>query len=122
MPIAPPHPCPTCHALVVGGQGCRPCGLRRRQRIDDRRGTAHSRGYTARWARYSRAWLGKYPWCGQRQDGALYAEHSHCVQAGGKRVAECVDHIRPMRAGGAQYDPANLQSLCLRCNSLKGNH
>jgi 5-methylcytosine-specific restriction endonuclease McrA len=120
MPTAAPRPCASCHRLVYTDR-CPTCTKARpRRHVDARRGTAHSRGYTARWARVSRSWLARYPWCGQRQDGALDATHSRCVQLGQRRVAQCVDHIIPLRDGGALVDPSNLQSLCFRCNSLKG--
>ena len=65
-------------------------------------------------------WLRQFPWCGQRMDGRLYAEHSRCVQAGLRVRAECTDHIVPLREGGARLDPRNHQSLCLACNTAKG--
>lgn len=34
--------------------------------------------------------------------------------------ATCVDHVQPLAAGGAPYDPANLVAACLRCNSIRG--
>ena len=33
--------------------------------------------------------------------------------------ATCVDHIRPISAGGAQLDPGNLRSACRRCNAAR---
>jgi 5-methylcytosine-specific restriction protein A len=86
-----------------------------------RRGTAHQRGYTSRWARYSKAWLKKYPLCGMRRDGQINNEYRRpeCI-ARGPVQAECVDHIRAASLGGAFWDPANHQSLCLNCNRVKG--
>jgi len=52
-------------------------------------------------------------------DGRLHAEHSRCVQAGLRTLAEVTDHIVPLRDGGASVE-ANSQSLCRRCNTLKG--
>jgi 5-methylcytosine-specific restriction endonuclease McrA len=54
-----------------------------------------------------------------RQDGALHAEHSRCVQEGRRVRATCTDHIRAIRDGGAVFDPANHQSLCGACNRRK---
>ena len=33
-------------------------------------------------------------------------------------LAEC-DHIKPVSQGGAEFDPANLQTLCRRCHIRK---
>lgn len=41
-----------------------------------------------------------------------------CVQCSAKGRLE-VDHITPIRDGGAPYDLANLQSLCPKCHSRK---
>ena len=30
-----------------------------------------------------------------------------------------VDHIKPVSQGGAEFDPANLQTLCRRCHIAK---
>jgi hypothetical protein len=54
-----------------------------------------------------------------RQDGQLYADDSRCVQQGQRTRATCTDHILSMKDGGEQFDPANHQSLCHRCNALK---
>ena len=34
-------------------------------------------------------------------------------------VATEVDHITPLADGGAELDPANLQSLCQSCHAAK---
>jgi 5-methylcytosine-specific restriction protein A len=34
-------------------------------------------------------------------------------------VAEMVDHIRPIKEGGARLDPENLQPLCHSCHNRK---
>jgi 5-methylcytosine-specific restriction endonuclease McrA len=60
------------------------------------------------------------PWCGQRQDGAFYPQHSYCVRRGLKTPARVVDHIRSLAMGGALLDPSNHQSLCVSCNNRKG--
>jgi 5-methylcytosine-specific restriction endonuclease McrA len=83
------------------------------------RGTAHERGYTSKWAAYSRGWLARFPWCGMRVDGQLHAAHSRCVQQGQQVRATVTDHIRSMSLGGEQLDPLNSQSLCGDCNRRK---
>ena len=34
-------------------------------------------------------------------------------------LATQVDHVRPLSAGGAKYDPANLRASCRRCNAAR---
>ncbi|WP_022684594.1 HNH endonuclease [Sphingobium bisphenolivorans] len=41
-----------------------------------------------------------------------------CVQCEAKGRIE-VDHIKPIRDGGAPYDLQNLQCLCVQCHSRK---
>ena len=38
-----------------------------------------------------------------------------CLLCGRPARLEC-DHVRPVEAGGAWWDPANLQTLCWRCH------
>jgi len=94
---------------VLGGGRCR---LHQRP-------SARARGYASAWDDYARAWLARFPWCGQRQDGQLHAEHSWCARRGRRERARVVDHIRSLAAGGALLDPANHQSLCYSCNTKK---
>lgn len=105
-----------CSALIESGR-CRQHETERERR----RGSAAARGYDYRWSRYSQAWLRKHPRCGERQDGQLYPEHSRCLQSGRVVEAECTDHIKAVKQGGAFWDPANHQSLCLACNTAKAN-
>jgi 5-methylcytosine-specific restriction protein A len=115
MSYAPHRTCPSCRRVVPAGP-CRRCSKKK----DDDRGTAASRGYDAEWSKYSRAWLDRYPWCGQRADGQRHAEHSRCVQRGLATKAAVTDHIVALRAGGSRMDPRNHQSLCGPCNRRKG--
>lgn len=112
MVMAPARPCvhPRCPRLLVSGAPC----------PDHPRPSARARGYTSAWSAYARAWLVRFPWCGQRQDGHRYAQHSACVRRGLTVQAHVVDHIRSIVAGGAVFDPANHQSLCRACNTRKG--
>ena len=43
----------------------------------------------------------------------------HCHIAGRVTAGNVVDHIIERRDGGADYDPANLQTLCHACHSIK---
>ena len=115
MPTAPPRAC-KCGALVTDGRTCSTCKREREQR----RGTAHQRGYDKRWARYARDFRARFPFCGQRVDGRFYSEHSLCTREGVKRLGDVVDHITPIRDGGPVFDPSNHQTLCARCNVIKG--
>lgn len=42
-----------------------------------------------------------------------------CAAEGKLVSATEVDHIQPLAQGGAQFDPANLQSLCRRHHAGK---
>jgi 5-methylcytosine-specific restriction protein A len=118
MPKAALRPCaqPGCSAVVEAGR----CSAHARQQ-DTARGTAQQRGYTYRWSQYSQVWLTVHPFCGERADGTMHAEHSRCWQEGRLVAAECTDHIIPVSRGGDFWHPSNHQSLCIPCNSAKGD-
>ena len=106
MPTKAPSACrrPGCAGLVRGGV-CSVCGdLRRRTAAehDERRGSSRERGYDARWERLRSMHLAGEPLC--RMCG---------------RPAVLVDHITPIRDGGAILDDDNLQSLCRACHDAK---
>ena len=87
------------------------CPAHRRAK-DQRRGTRHQRGYTNRWADYSKARLARHPWC------VGYPVGHH---AGLPVLATCTDHILSAKARPDLFwDEANHQSLCADCNSRKG--
>jgi 5-methylcytosine-specific restriction enzyme A len=113
----PLHPCPHPHCGTLTRAPL--CPTHRRAR-DQLRPSARVRGYDATWAATSRAWLSRFPWCGQRQDGQQHLENSRCAQRGQFVRATVTDHIRSLKDGGARLDPANLQSLCHACNTRKG--
>jgi 5-methylcytosine-specific restriction endonuclease McrA len=72
----------------------------------DRRGSAASRGYDARWRRYRMMFLRENPLC------------VLCRPLGRIRAATVVDHIEPHRGDYKTFwDPANHQSLCASCHS-----
>lgn len=58
---------------------------------------------TKRWRLLRRHVLTLHPMC-QRCDQALATQ---------------ADHIVPLTAGGAPYDPLNIQALCHPCHSIK---
>lgn len=80
---------------------------------DSRRGSAAARGYDARWHRFAKAYLAQ-------------PEHQFCALHISQKcsgVAQCVDHIRPLRG---RSDPGrfaldNLQPACIACNTAKGD-
>ena len=41
-----------------------------------------------------------------------------CRKCGAASRLEC-DHVQPLHAGGAPWDPANLQTLCRGCHVQK---
>jgi 5-methylcytosine-specific restriction endonuclease McrA len=107
------RPCPRCHRISRGP--CQFCATRR----DQARGGARQRGYDPAWDGYSRDWLARYPWCGQRLGGQFDATHSRCVQRGLRVRASVTDHIVALADGGALLEPSNHQSLCISCNTTK---
>lgn len=53
---------------------------------------------------------------------ALLREHPLCGACGAKGLlvaARVVDHVLPIKDGGARFDAANLQSLCVSCHNSK---
>lgn len=66
------------------------------------------------------AWYRSTPWrkvsALQRKEEPLCRE---CLRVGVLTPATLVDHIVPIKDGGARLDSANLQSLCDACHSRK---
>lgn len=106
MPIASPHPCarPGCACVVPRGTRYCPEHTQAHRRADDeRRGSAHSRGYDADWRRFRAAWLARHPLC-------VVCEADNVVRAG-----DVVDHIVSIAdAPGRRLDPTNVRTLCSR--------
>jgi 5-methylcytosine-specific restriction protein A len=122
MPLQVLRPCaqPGCPSLVPKGR----CVVHAKA-ADCARGTAQERGYDSRWAAYSILFRREHPVCGEQHDGTLNPTHSRCLQAGRTTSVEgkrgCVDHIVPVSRGGSFWAPSNHQSLCLACNTAKGD-
>jgi 5-methylcytosine-specific restriction protein A len=116
MSRAPLHPCPRPHCGTLTARTW--CRRHEREQWQARESST-ARGYGGEWTEYSRNWLRRFPWCGQRQDGKFYKQHSRCTQFGQRVRATVTDHIHPIRDGGARLDPANHQSLCTSCNNRK---
>ena len=54
---------------------------------------------------------------GRRARAAFLGHHPVCVECG--KVAQVVDHVTPVRLGGAFWDSANWQSMCTKCHNAK---
>ena len=76
---------------------------------NDRRGSAHSRGYGARWRKARLRFLAKHPLCVM------------CNARGVISAAVIVDHIKPHKGdAGLFWDKNNWQGLCVTdANSVK---
>jgi 5-methylcytosine-specific restriction endonuclease McrA len=51
----------------------------------------------------------------QRDEGLCQLRGPDCRVA-----ADEVDHVVPVQAGGAMYDPVNLRAACSPCNASRG--
>ena len=125
MPSAAPRPCtyPGCGVLVRDGSGrCDKHKRVERQQLDERRGSAHERGYTSAWQRARAGFLAKHPLC------------KACEDVGRVEAANVVDHIVPHRLKDAVdsgeesrielaralfWDRDNWQPLCKPCHDRK---
>lgn len=86
----------------------------------EKRLSAYQRGYTKRWAAYSKAWKQQHPLCGERADGQLHPDDSRCARAGRITATRVTDHIKPHRGDEVLFwDPSNHQSLCETCHNAK---
>ena len=112
MPYRPKRPCraPGCRGLCEpGDQFC----------------LEHKKQQMAQYNRYERdkdaqAFYNSAEWRGARERHRR--EHplcEECLRNGMIRPATLVDHIIPIRQGGARLDDRNLQSLCDTCHNRK---
>lgn len=129
MPARPFRICrhPGCSALVYGKvercaqhlEAAKQVSDARKRELDERRGTATSRGYDVRWRRFREQWLRQHPICGDRIRGRS-AEHSACAATGRVTPGTDVDHIVPHSGDPALFwDEVNLQTLCRECHNRK---
>jgi 5-methylcytosine-specific restriction enzyme A len=95
---------PGCGVRVARGE-CQQHRKERRQRDDARRkGAAHRAVYqTPTWTRLKALVLSEHPVCQQCE----------------RNLSSVVDHVKPISAGGAEYDRENLQALCASCHNRK---
>lgn len=99
MPTAPPRWCAPC-------QQAHSAGCPAKQRPVDTRANATDRGYGSRWQKIRALKRARDPLC------------EMCRAKGFVRLADMVDHILPLAAGGSHGDE-NLQSLCWSDHALK---
>jgi 5-methylcytosine-specific restriction protein A len=92
--------------MVKSGR-CPAHQAKRWQNQDQFRGSASSRGYDSVWRRLRKMQLAREPLCRE------------CAKTQRITSAAEVDHVIPIRQGGARLDAANLQSLCRSCHSRK---
>lgn len=109
MPSKPNKPCskPGCPNLTQS-RYCEEHAKQEAQRYDKERGTAASRGYTARWRRYREQYLKHHPLCVE------------CLKDDKVVPATVVDHIKAHKGDHKSFwDPKNHQALCKRCHDRK---
>lgn len=112
MPLSAPTPCryPGCAAVVTVPGFCEA----HRSLIHRDYGRAR-RGFDAEAGFYQ-----SKPW---RSVRAMFLRgHPLCCACGSKGLlvaARVVDHVRPIKDGGARFDVSNLQSLCVSCHNRK---
>jgi hypothetical protein len=120
---------PQALAKACGRYGCgkrQPCPDHgpqvQRQAYDDRRGSARSRGYDARWEAF-RDWhqaecfrleVPRAGLCGARLPGAPVTDDSECAREGLIVMARVLDHIDRISGPNdpRRLDPTNTQWLC----------
>ena len=93
-----------CSALISDPSGY--CERHKSQQVSTRPSTGE-RGYDARWRKVREAWLSENPLC------------ARCEERNVITLADLVDHIVPISAGGGVLDWKNLQSLCNTCHAIK---
>lgn len=96
-------PCLNCGKLSNKAR-CEVCSVRVARLREQARPSRSERGYNAEWQRLSKLIRTLQPYC------------SYCKTT--KDLT--VDHIVPLSRGGSTVE-SNLQVLCRRCNSRKGN-
>ena len=110
MPKKPKKPCgyPGCPKLT-DGQYCD-----EHKRLRDKEYNQYGRDEISKnfyktqiWKAVRRRHLNSHPFC------------EECLKNGKRTAAVIVDHIIPIKQGGAKYSENNLQSLCQSCHSSK---
>lgn len=116
MPTYPKHPCATtgCPALVERGRArCDEHSRKHQQGTERERGSAHERGYDARWREARLRYLQSHPLC------------VACLAAGRVTAGRVVDHIVDHKGDPVLFwDESNWQTLCdftsaFNCHGVK---
>ena len=110
MPKRPKVPCayPGCPELVEQGY----CEMHKKKR--DQEYNKYGRDEFTKFFYKSKEWL-----ILRAQQLKLQPFCEECLKQGKVKRAKIVDHIIPIKQGGAKLDLANLQSLCWSCHSRK---
>lgn len=107
MPTSAPHGCTYpggCPELVRGRSRC-PAHERQ---AEAHRGTAHERGYDARWRKYRLTFLAQHPLC------------VLCLAEGKVVPATVVDHIHAHKGDQTLFwDPDNHRAACKPCHDQR---
>ena len=69
--------------------------------------TANPFYHTPAWRKVRKAYITRHPLCAE------------CERNGVIKQGKVVDHITPIRLGGAQFNWSNLQTLCEKCHNAK---
>ncbi len=103
MPSLPSCPCsvPGCPNVAIRGGRCAEHARQYRHQAEQRRPSAATRGYDAKWRRIRASFL---------------RHHPYCAICGAE--ATVVDHVLPLSQGGT-HEWANLQPLCVSCHNRK---
>lgn len=104
MPMAPLAYCSTLGCLVRVRSGACPAHSRHRL-LDDRRGSAASRGYDRAWRTFRDRVLKERPAC------------EDCKDQGFVTRSRELHHIVALRSGGVRLDGDNVRALCKSCHS-----
>ena len=112
MPRSAPTPCryPGCAAVLATPGYCdRHRVAVHRDYGRARRGFDTELGFykSAQWRAVRAVFLREHPVC------------SLCAARGRVVAAVVVDHVVPVKDGGARFDVANLQALCVTCHNRK---
>ncbi len=111
MPLRSWKPChhPGCKELIREENYCARHNQEHQAEYEQKRDSAASRGYDAKWRRLRKMYLRAHPICTDP-----FKDHSKQLV-----VATEVDHVIPISDGGTD-DWDNLQGLCKPCHSKKG--
>ena len=112
MPLKAPTPCryPGCRAVLAIPGYC-----------DRHRAAVHRvYGRARRWFDEERTFYASTAWRAVRE--TFLRAHPLCCRCGAEArltPARVVDHVTPIKDGGARFEWSNLQALCVPCHNAK---